>query len=61
MAAVLPIDLPFDTVLGEQRWQEWKARGRKEAGAFREQARVLALAAAVIVVAAAVFVVIIAG
>jgi hypothetical protein len=58
---VLPVDLPFDTVLGEERWQEWRAKGRREAAAFREKTRVMALAVAVGLVAAAVYFVIIAG
>lgn len=59
--AVVPLDVPFDPVLGEQRWQEWKAKGLREAAAFREKTRVIGLAAAVFLVAAAVVVVIIAG
>lgn len=42
------IAIPFDVNAGaasmEQRWQEWKTRGRREDAAFREKTRTIGMA-----------------
>jgi hypothetical protein len=44
VAIAIPFDLNADSASMEQRWKEWKARGRREDAAFRETTRTIGLA-----------------